>query len=532
MDDSFSAKSVLIVAKKLEDLGTLRAFFGGQGAKEISVASSANMAINMLRSQRYAICVIEAHLGDGEKSGLQVIEEANAEGLLPATSSCVLITPSTTRTLPNYSVESSADTFIKKPFQFDKLKARLDKLLRLKRAVRPMEALIDKGDVDAALLMCDQMVKTMPTLRAYVYRIKGRLLVRKEAYCEALAHFSGLISESNYDWAHLGAGVCYYKLGRYPEAINCFDYLLQLYPGSIESYDWLAKVYRGIGENQRAQQLLEQATRVLPTAPAIQSVLGDVASENCNWNVAIAAFRSAVKYACHSYHQTQTNYFGLARSLQTQIKRGGGEASSSAEREAVRTMEDVIEEYFDDDLIRFKSRLMNSETFKRSGDLARANAAARDAFDVYQTLEPAKQAEELDNLMEGVEGTSIETAAVDFKGTFNKKVYTDTDWGRSNLKGMTHYRQGQFDEAFQCFSVALEQVENSPSILLNLVQTGYELIRNHPDRSQEILAVCNEKLLNMSIGALNTKQQERCRLLSLRRTEVVAANGVDQGGHL
>lgn len=519
---NLAGKSVLIVVKKLEDLSLLRRFFQELEASDIHVASSANMALNLLRMQPFDYVIVESLLGNGEKNGLQVVEEASVEGLKRATSAFILITPEDIQALPNDSLENSADTFVTRPLDLERLRVRLEKLIKLKQAVQPVESLIDQGDVHKALKGIEVMVRRYPTLKVYLQRLKGRMLVQVGAYAEARRLFDELLADRNLTWAHMGMGICCYRQGHYADASAHFNAVLQVYPDSIEAYDWLSKVYRGIGRNQEAQRVLEKAVQVLPTAPAIQSDLGDVASENSNWAVATNAFRSAVKFAKHSCHQSQSNYFGLARCLQTQISKHGGQSSAAAAREAVRTLEDVVEEYFDDDIIRFKSRLMTAETYKRSGDIARSNAAVKDAFDVFKKLDDGRQAEELDNLIEGAEGTVLEQEIDEYKGEFNKRVSTETEWGRYNLQGMGFYRKGRFGDAFDCFSKALEAVENSPSVLLNLVQTGYELIQQEPERTPEILAICNERLLKMSIGALNTKQQERYRALSSRRARLLA----------
>ena len=164
---------------------------------------------------------------------------------------------------------------------------------------------------------------------------------------------------------------------------------------------------------------------------------------------------------------------------------------------------------------------MTSETYRLSGDIERANIAAKDAFEVYKTLDDSAQAEELDNLLEGVEGTILQQRVENYKAEFSRRVFTETEWGRNNLKGMGLYRKGRFDEALECFLKALETVPNSPSVLLNLVQTGYELIQQDPKRTAEVLTICNEKLLNVSIGAMNNKQQDRFRALSTRRAVLV-----------
>jgi len=520
-------KSVLIVAKKLDALGVLRSQVTALGATGVHVASSANMALSMMRMLSFDICFIENWLGDGEKNGYQVIEEAIHEGLKKAADCHVLILPEGSAGMANDSLECFAESFFVKPIDPVLFASRLEKLIKLKQAIRPAEELIDEGDHTKALQVIAQLLRKFPSLSTYLTRLQGRLLIELGNYTEAVPMFERIAADRGSSWAFMGLGICAYNQGQYADAMAHFNLVLERTPESIEAFDWLSKVYRAIGRNSEAQKLLERAVKVQPTAPILHSGLGNVASENSNWSVAIDAFRQSVKFALHSCHQQQHDYFGLARCLQTQVSAHGGANSSRAEQEAVRTLESVVFEYQKDQLVRFKSRLMTSETYRLSGDIGRANVAAKDAFEVYKLLDDSAQAEELDNLLEGVEGTVLQSSVEEYKADFSRRVFTETEWGRNNLQGMGLYRKGRFDEALACFLKALETVPNSPSVLLNLVQTGYELIQQHPERTAEILSICNEKLLNVSIGAMNNKQQDRFRALSSRRAVLAELKNTD-----
>ena len=185
-------KSVLIVVKKLEDLTSLRRLCAELGAADVHVASSANMALNMLRMQPFDLCILESFLGRDEKTGLQVVEEAILEGSKRATSAFVLLTPEDTRALANESLDYGADTFITRPLDLAKLQLRLEKLLKLKQAVYPVESLLDK-DPDKALAVLEAMLRKYPSLKLYLQRIQGRLLVAREDYDAARALFEQLL---------------------------------------------------------------------------------------------------------------------------------------------------------------------------------------------------------------------------------------------------------------------------------------------------------------------------------------------------
>ena len=317
-------KTVLIVAKKLDALTAMKNLVADLGAAEVHVASSANMALSLMRMQPFDFSFIDHWLGDGEKNGSQVVEESIREGLKRAADSQVLILPEGSPGLPNDSLENFADSFFVHPIEQKSFHARIEKLVKLKQAVRPAEELVDQHENAKALQLIAQMLRKFPSLAPYLTRLQGRLMVLTEQYDEAAKLFGRVAADRGSSWAYMGLGICAYRLGNYADAMANFNLVLERSPESIEAFDWLSRIYRAIGRNREAQKLLEKAVKLQPTVPVLQSGLGDVASENSSWGVAIDAFRSAVKYARHSCHQEKNNYFGLARCLQTQVSKHGG----------------------------------------------------------------------------------------------------------------------------------------------------------------------------------------------------------------
>lgn len=520
MSELLAGRSVLVVAKKLDDIGQIRSIIVGLGAQGVDVASSANMAISMLRSHPYDLLIADDDLGEGEKNGLQIIEESSRENIRRCVDTYALIVDKDVARLPRDSILCGADTFIAKPIDSNKIKQRLEKLMKLKQAVFSVETLIDQQSYDEALIEIPKVVSRYPSLELYLERLKGRVLLAQENYSSASEHFGEIIQEREIDWAYLGKGISEYHLGRYSNAVKALQEVLQQNDKSLEAYEWLSLVLRAMGQNIEVQSLLTTACRQLPTFPSVHAGLGNIASENNNWDAASDAFRTAVEYAKHSYHQTQDNYFGLARSLQTKLTDDGDDRTAAVLEEAVRVLESVVEEYYDDEMTRFRSRLMTAESYQNTGDIQRANSAAKDAFSAYQVLDDSLQAQEMDNLLEGIVGTDVHQEAEAYKSEFNKKVFAGTEWGKLNQQGMSFYRKGQFAEAFTCFEKSIEMVGN-PSILLNLVQAGHELIKQDPLKGQEVLTLCNRYWLKMNIGALSKKQQDRYRNLSNKRAQLL-----------
>ncbi len=504
----FSGKSTLILDKKLEDLQTLRAIMGQLGVSDIQVASSVNMALSLLREQPVDILFLNYELGHDEKNGLQLMFDLQAEGTrLYAACYILVIEPEKSELLLG-SPENAPDIYISKPYDRVLLSQRIEKLMRLKETLRPIESLLDEGEWEEALEACTRHEDRYPGLRVYLQRLQGIIYLRQNQAEEARKVFSGLLAGRDKPWIRIGLAMAACRSGWFAQAREQLDHVIDQQQICIEAFVWRARIYRLYGDLGEASNLLRRAVVLQPAVAQLRGDLGNLAAMNNDIGLAVESFRAAIKYSRYSAFQHPDYYFGLARTL---MKRMNGEnaASREAEGEAVRLLEQARRDFLDQPVIHFKSRLLASEIYRSVGNEEQANLSASEAMAIYRRLAPDDQAMWLEQLVEGVAGSNVEEQAQEAKHGLNRNM-AKLQWGRANLKGMMEFRHGELDNAYLSFKEALQQQPGTPSIALNLVQTALELCRrDNGDVSRGLLAACDEALYSLQFAALTPKQQQR-----------------------
>lgn len=518
MANLFSGKSTLILDKKFEDLQTLRSIMGQLGVSDIQVASSVNMALSLQREQAVDIFFLNYELGRDEKNGLQLMFELQAEGRRFYSAAYILVIDPEKSELLLGSPENAPDIHISKPYDRVLLSQRIEKLMRLKETLYPIESLLDQGDWEAALQACLRHEERYPGLRVYLQRLRGIIYLQQNQAEEARRVFSSLLAGRDKPWIRIGLAMAACRSGWFSQARGQLDHVISQQQICIEAFVWRARVYRLYGDLGEACDLLRRAAVLQPTVALLRGDLANLAAMTGDTGLAAEAFRAAIKYSRYTAFEHPDLYFGLVRTLMKRMNAGGA-AAEAAEGEAVRLLEQACRDFLDQPVIQFKSRLLASEIYRSVGDEEQANLSAGDAIAIYWRLTPDEQAMWLEQLVEGAEGSSVEEEALEARHALNRNM-AKLQWGRANLKGMMQFRHGELSEAYASFSSALEQQPGTPSIALNLVQTVMELCRRG-EVSRALLAACDEALYSLQFAALTPKQQQRYLGLGRRMSEYV-----------
>lgn len=518
MEVSYSDKNVLIVDNRLEDLGEFKKILGRIGVGVIQVASSVNMALALLREEQYDICFIVFDLGKGQKNGLQLIQEAAAEGSRKHSCAFILIVDPDRSKILFGSLDSAPDAYISKPYDEAKVRSRLEKILRIKHVLQPLEEMLDAGDMHKALELCCQFGQEYPGLNLYILRIRGIILIELGLYAEAVRLFASLITHRDLPWAKVGLGLAHCHLGEYRQAQR---YLMQVIDDShlcVEAYFWLARAHRALGEWSTAISLLRKAILLQPTIPQFQAVLGGLAAQTNDWALATDAYRAAIKFSAQGCLQSDVFYFGLVVALQSRINSSGSAESLEAEIEAVRLLEDVVDVFSGQPVVQFKSRLMAASVYQAAGSMQRSNLVIQSALDLFSVLELTEQAKWIDPLMDVVAGSDVEMEAQALKQQINQHI-AKLDWGRLNIQGLLHYRKKEYHKALDFFVRADGILPNNPSVVLNLVQSALE--QADELERKDILLQCDNALYSVNYGALGSRQKNRYITLTERCAEMI-----------
>ena len=526
MEINYSGKSALIVDSKLEDLGTLRQILGRLGVGQVQVAASVNMALSLMREFTYDLCFAAYDMGKSEKNGLQLLHEANAELIFPASSAYFLIVDPESSELLFGSLENSPDTYISKPFDQGKIRHRVEKQLRIKEAIKPIEQLLDDECYEEVMEKGEVLMKHYPGLSVFLQRINGIALLRRRRFSQAKELFLKLTHKRDLPWAEVGKGIAYFNLGEYDNALSCLNRIVDQQHICVEAYTWLARTHRVKGELGLAVTLMRKAVMLQPTVPALQSELGNLASQTGDWDIAKDAFQRAIKYSRYSAFQSPAHYFGLVRAL---IETNSNKLSE-IEGDVIRVLEDVVLDHPDDQEVMFRAKLINCDLYRQRGSEPRLEQMLQQTWNFYLRMESDNQCKWLDVMVDAVHGSQLDVDVQKKRKELSRSMI-EKEWGKANYAAMTSFRGGDLDRAFQMFGRANELLPSHTGIALNLVQAGIEKAKRGENALWIMLSV-RDVLSTIDFGSLPTKQQQRFHALSKRYVEQYSSlfGVIDEGG--
>ncbi|MBP0047732.1 hypothetical protein H9C73_03210 [Marinobacterium sp. AK62] len=527
MDTLFSGKSALILDKHLNDLGELRSILSSLGIEQVAVASSVNMALSVLREQPVDLCFMVYDLGKGEKNGLQVLHEAQAEGIHRYATSYILVSDPEMSELLFGSLEHSPDLCISKPYDSARIRLNLEKLLRLKNAVSPLDELMDQQKWVEALNLCDKKLEFYPALKTFLLRIKGIILLRLGHYAEAADLFNALLEMRDQHWMRVGLGVAAYRMGRFELAHTSLNNVVNQNQVSLDAFNWLSRLHRLKGDWGLSMSLLRKSVMLQPSVAVLQAELGNVAARMQDWRLAVEAFRAAVRFGRYSAFQNPDYYFALARSLCDYMDEQQREQAQESEGEALQVLEQAVNDFDQEPAALLRSRLLQHDILRRSGERVRADQSARDALALFRNMPLTEQALWIDQLSDGLEGAEVAAEVAQLRQELTRKM-VGIDWARANLTGMMQFRKHELVPARDAFWQAHQAQPESASIGLNLVQADLELLRR--GQAQDPVATlrrCDDVLHDIQYAALSHRQQLRHKGLADRLSEQVKA-GDDQ----
>lgn len=513
MEINYSGKSALIVDSKLEDLGTLRQILSRIGVGQIQVASSVNMALSLMREFSYDLCFAAYDMGKGEKNGLQLLHEANAEYIFPSSSAYFLIVDPKDAELLFGSLENSPDTYLSKPFDQAKIRQRLEKLLRIKDAIKPIEQLLDEEHFDEVIEKSEILAKHYPGLNVVLQRITGIALIRMRRFSQAKALFLMLTEKRSLPWAEVGKGIAYFNLGEYSDALSSLNNVVNQQYICVEAYTWLARTHQIRGELELAVALMRKAVMLQPTVPSLQGELAELASQTEEWEIAKGAYQQAVRYARYSIFQSPKYYFGLVRALiQANTQR-----LAEIEDDVIRILEDVVLDHPDNQEVMFRAKLINCDFFRMESDASRLQQMLQQTWNFYLRMDLDSQCKWLDVMVDTASDTGFDDEVKKRRKELTRKMI-EMEWGKANYAAMTSFRSGDLDRAFQMFGRAHELLPSHTGIALNLVQAGIEKAKRGESAIWILLSV-RDVLSTVNFGALPTKQQQRYKVLFKRFVE-------------
>ncbi|AKH19354.1 response regulator [Sedimenticola thiotaurini] len=312
MGSKIEQLSFLVVDDYADMRGVLRNMLQSYGVSDIDSVANGREAISRIEAKRYDVILCDYNLGDG-RDGQQVLEEIRARRLIGVGSIFVMITAENTRLMVMGAVEYEPDSYLTKPFTKDLLAQRLERLLNKKADLREIEQAIDRRDFDLANELLDKRIAEKPRNINELIKIKADLALKDGDFDQAETIYSDMLSQREIVWARVGLGKSYFLSGKYEDARQVFQGLVDGNERLMTAYDWLSKTYQALDDPIAAQKVLETATAHSAKAIMRQRALGELALRNHDEKVAARAFSQAIQLGKHSIYKHPSLYANLAR---------------------------------------------------------------------------------------------------------------------------------------------------------------------------------------------------------------------------
>ncbi|MGB0204045.1 MAG: hypothetical protein ACPF9K_03220 [Neptuniibacter sp.] len=519
MEINYSGKSALIVDSKLEDLGSLRQILSNMGVGSIQVSSSVNMALSLMREIPFDLCFASYDMGSTEKNGLQLLQEAKAEGSFNISGAFFLVVSQENSELLFGSLENSPDTYISKPYDSGKVRFRVEKQLRIKSSIQPVERFLDEGHYAEAIKSVEGLLHNFPGLQVFLMRLKGIALLKLGQSENAKILFDAVAGHRDLPWAEVGKGIALFQMGDFSGSRDCLNRVVDQQHVCSEAYTWLSRGYKVTGELERAVTLMRKAVMLQPTVPALQGELAELASQTGEWDIAKAAYQQATRYSRYSVFQIPENYFGYAKAL---IESSGGKIEH-IEPELIRILEDVVIDFSENEEIVFRAKLVNADLYRKGNKIEKLQVMLLQTWRFFQRMDLDNQCKWIDVMLDAAQESSFIEEVAARRRELSKSI-VDMEWGKANYAAMSAFRNGDLEKAFRLFHRAYKLLPGHSGISLNLLQTGIELQRKAEGAVSEIMFTLHDVLSEIHYGSLPEKQQKRFGELSKRLSEFIQAS--------
>ena len=527
----YSRTRFLIVDDFSDFRSSIKAMLRDIGAKDVDTADRGEDTLVMCRNKRYDIILHDYNLGSG-KNGQQVLEELIAGKLISHQCIFVMVTAESSQAMVLSALEHEPDAYLTKPFNRASLLQRLDKLVERKTALKPILQALDKAEHAAVLAACDELSRQDKRYAPLCLRYKAGALRELGRHDELEQLLTQLLADRPLPWAYMALGSLLHSRNQLQRAREVYEKGLQQFAMLPGLYDGLAAVLEALGEEKKAQHLLEEAIKLSPLAIRRQMHLGKLAMANEDFEVASKAYRHAVEQGRTSRFKSPENYLGLSQALTSQA--GDGSLDKRVQQEIGQTLGELEKTYSDNPAVQVRARLVHAQSLVKSGDAAQAKKLTEEAMarmaDLPQffSAEVALQvAGQLRDLGQPGAGDELLKNCVEIYGddpAVLQKVAGQTSdpailgGGKEavelNRQGVRCYQQGQHDEALALFRRALLLQPKNISIALNTAQS---LLRLAADKGSEaLLGECRACLDAVRMIPDTDPRQERYQQLRQR----------------
>ncbi|SDT00187.1 Tetratricopeptide repeat-containing protein [Halopseudomonas litoralis] len=527
----YNTKRFLIVDDFTDFRSALTGMLRQLGVADVDAAVSGEEALALCRKKSYDVILHDYNLGKG-KNGQQVLEELHHDQLISPHCIFIIISAESSQAMVMAALECEPDSYLTKPFNLASLQQRLDKLIAMKTALRPVLEAEIRGEHVAVLEACAKIIAAHPRYAPQCRRHQVSALAALGRQPDQERLLQSLVSERPLPWALVALADLWRETGKLDKAHALYQDGIRQFPMIPALYDGLAATELARGNLEEAQQHLQHGLRVSPNSLQRQERMGQIAQRNNDHEQATRAFRHAVDLGRNSLFRNPENHLSLASSLTAQA--GDTVLGPRALAEVHQTLSELDKTWRSDPALSVRSRLQQASTLDKAGQVAQAYKLAEQvaseiaeldsffaadvALQAAQQLRGLGQAQQAD----GVLATCAEMYGDDPAVLANIARHTDNpdilaagsqalEWNRQAIQ---FYQQKNYSKALELFRQALASQPRNISFALNTAQSLLRLVVASP--KPELLAECERCLQQAATMPTNDHRRERYRKLRER----------------
>lgn len=455
------------------------------GGRMIDEAIDGDTGMQAISRENYDVILCDYNLGDG-KDGQQILEELRYHSIIDQRASFLMITGETSMGMVLSALESHPDGYLTKPISSERLLSCLIECTQHKQMVKTIYQAIAEQKYQIAKQLCRETMVKNPSKTFDLLKINGEICLDAEDYNEAKTIFEQVLKRKKLPWARLGVGKAYFFLRNYDAATDVLNSLIsEQGVRASEAYEWLAKTEIAQGKLEKAQTTLETLTKLTPKLILRQKMLGEVATTNQDYKIAMQAYNAAIRFGKNSCHKSSEEYLELAQIF---ITIGDVESADRIIVDAEWTFAELDKN--NDDTLKFMvahaliGMRRNKEATAKPLNQAlsfyqknNSDIGLSPAFyllrGLFQAGDQASAMQLLKQLISNYRGSKrlstlvSELVANNFISQNDADLPTEKDMVAMNNNGIRLFKDKQYDQAIAFFNEAANFFPGSVSINLN-----------------------------------------------------------------
>ncbi|AUH53070.1 response regulator [Chromobacterium sp. ATCC 53434] len=514
-EDPYAKRLFLIIDSLPQMQRALAMTLSSFGANTVEFASKPSDALAKMAKYDFDVVLCDYDLGNGY-DGLYLFEEVRERNLLKQSCVFMIVTGERRSQRVISAAELVPDDYLLKPFTGEVLRARLERAMRKRDALRLVDESVLRHEYLTAIDTCSRKIAEDNEFAIDFMRLKGSLSLKINDYDTAREAYMQVLRLKPATWAKMGLAKSLAGLKSPDEARMLFEAVLADNNQVMEAYDWLARLYRGSHDLDRAQDTLQTATEMSPVVFRRQQQLAEVAVLNGDLATAETACQQTLDIAKYTWHRSPTHYAAL---LRVQLARGDS-------GNAGRTLANLRHDYRYNEEGEWLAGVMDSQLQAKNGNGDKARELLEAAGERFKQLAPKLNEESQMEYARACyrqgrdqQGNAVmeylvrnhhddEDMLARFGDMFEEIGLAEA--GRQlisqnvksvlelNNQAVREAQTGAFDAAIERFIKALEEMPHNVQIMLNLINAVLAYVsqhgwhESHMRRAYELLAKVRE----------------------------------------